>query len=193
MDEILEFFQKLWEILGKFPLYFWIGNLFSLLAMGTDALSSTRKTARGLLVVQTVSQFFYGASSIALKGYSSAVQNGVSVMRNVFAISKQKQKWLEWVLVTLAVVLGLVFNNLRWLGLLPVVANFGYTLAVFRFKDKEYSLKFAFAINVFMFGIFNFAIQNYVSVVANVIVFVMTVVYLIKGWKTRNAAPAEKT
>ena len=77
--------------------------------------------------------------------------------------------------------LGIYFNNLSWLGWLPVVANLEYSLAVFRFKNDEYSLKIAFAINVFMFGIFNFAIKNYVAVVANVVVLVMTIAYLIKG------------
>ena len=158
-----------------------VGNLCSLAAMGSDSISATRKTPKGVLVAQMFSQLFFGAGSIILKGYSSAVQNGVSVARNLFAISNQKQKWIEWLLVVLGVGLGIYFNNLSWLGWLPVVANLEYSLAVFRFKNDEYSLKIAFAINVFMFGIFNFAIKNYVAVVANVVVLVMTIAYLIKG------------
>ena len=158
-----------------------IGNLCSLAAMGSDGLSASRKTAKGVLLVQQFSQIFYGASAIVLGGYSSAVQNGISLCRNFLAMSKCTQKWIEWLLIVLAVVLGFVFNNLSWLGWLPIVANLEYSLAVFRFKNDEYSLKIAFAINVFMFGIFNFAIQNYVAVVANVIVFVMTIIFLLKG------------
>lgn len=163
-----------------------VGNLCSLLAMGSDGVSAASKTPKGVLLAQTCSQLFFGAGSIILKGYSAAVQNGVSVVRNLCAISNQKQKWIEWLLVILGVALGIFFNNLGLLGWLPVVANLEYSLAVFRFKDDEYSLKVAFAINVFMFGIFNFAIKNYVAVVANVIVFIMTIVFLIKGWKTRK-------
>lgn len=158
-----------------------VGNLCSLAAMGSDGLSATRKTAKGVLFVQQFSQIFYGASAIVLKGYSSAVQNGISLCRNFLAMRRCEQKWIEWCLILLGVVLGLCFNNLGWLGWLPVVANLEYSLAVFRFKNDEYSLKIAFAINVFMFGIFNFAIKNYVAVVANIVVFVMTVVFLLRG------------
>ena len=37
-----------------------IGNICSLLAMGTDSLSSTRKTTRDVLLVQCLSQLIYG-------------------------------------------------------------------------------------------------------------------------------------
>ena len=36
-----------------------IGNICSLLAMGSDSISATRKTARGVLWMQTLSQLFY--------------------------------------------------------------------------------------------------------------------------------------
>ena len=37
------------------------------------------------MYVQIISQFFYGASSIVLKGYSSTAQNIVAVFRNLAA------------------------------------------------------------------------------------------------------------
>lgn len=157
-----------------------LGNLFSLFAMGSDALSASRKTARGILLVQILSQIFYGISAIVLKGYSGAVQNGVSLIRNLFAIGKKEQKILQWLLLAAAVGFGLYFNNLGLLGWLPVVANVEYSLAVLYFSKNEYALKLAFAVNVFMFGIFNFAIQNYIAVGGNLFVFIMTVIYLIK-------------
>ena len=39
------------------------------------------------MAVQIVSQFFYGASSIVLKGYSSTAQNIVAVFRNFAAMN----------------------------------------------------------------------------------------------------------
>ena len=43
-----------------------IGNLCALLAMGTDAISATRKTAKGMLWMQTLSQVIYCVGTIAL-------------------------------------------------------------------------------------------------------------------------------
>ena len=118
-----------------------IGNVCSLLAMVTDSISSTRKTAKGVLLVQSLSQLIYFIGTVVLKGYSGAVQNAVSILRNFVAIRDIRSKYVEWALVGLGVVLGLAFNNLGFMGLLPVIANFQYTIAVFRFQDNQRALK----------------------------------------------------
>lgn len=165
-----------------------IGNLCSLLAMITDSIGSTRRTARGMLAMQSLSQMFFGLGAVVLKGYSAAVQNGLSIVRNFFAMSGKKCSWLEWLLVALGVVLGLGFNNLGLVGLLPVVANFTYSITVFRFKENEYALKTVFLTNVVMFIVFNAFIYNVVGVVANTVVLVMTASALLREHKSRRAA-----
>ena len=90
------------------------------------------------------------------------------------------------VLVAAGVGLGLSFNNLGIVGLLPVIANLEYSLAVFCFGDNERALKIAFAINAVMFLIFNFVIWNFVGVIANAVVIVMTVLFLIRDRKNRE-------
>ena len=157
-----------------------IGNICSLLAMGTDAISSTRKTAKGVLVVQCLSQLIYGIGTVVLKGYSGAAQNLVSIIRNLVAIRQIKSRAVEWILAALGVVLGLCFNNLGWMGVLPVVANFQYTLAIFRFQDNERALKTSFMVSVALFGIFNLAIFNIVGFCTNMVVAVTTAIYLIR-------------
>lgn len=157
-----------------------IGNICSLLAMVTDSVSSTRKTAKGVLLVQSLSQIIYCAGAVILRGYSAAVQNAVSVGRNLIAIRGETPKWLQWLLVALGVVLGLWFNNLGFVGLLPVIANLEYSLAIFRFQDNERALKLAFLISVGLYGIFNIFILNIVGVLTNSAVVIMTAVYLIR-------------
>ena len=161
-----------------------LGNVFSLCASISDTLSSSRKTAKGVLLVQCLSQVFYLASTLALKGYSAAVQNAVSIFRNLAAISKKENKLVEWILVILGVVLGLLFNNRGFIGLLPVVANLEYTLAVFRFKDNERALKIAFAICIALFMVFNVALLNFVGAITNAMVLVMTILFVVKGGKS---------
>ena len=160
-----------------------IGNVCSLLAMVTDSISSTRKTAKGVLLVQSLSQLIYFIGTVVLKGYSGAVQNAVSILRNFVAIRDIRSKYVEWALVGLGVVLGLAFNNLGFMGLLPVIANFQYTIAVFRFQDNQRALKISFAIAVGMFAVFNIAIFNVVGVVSNSVVFITTLAVLLKSGK----------
>ena len=163
-----------------------IGNLCSLFATIADVVSTSRKKVRDFLLFQCIGQAFYLLGTLVLKGYSAAVQNAVCILRNLAAIKNIKSKVLEWALVGIALVLGLVFNNMGWLGLLPVVANFQYSLAVFRFKDREVPLKISFLINVVMYMVFNFVIFNYVGTIANGFLIVSTIVFLVKHQKEKE-------
>ena len=160
-----------------------VGNLFSLLAMVADSFSSSRKTVRGMLLVQCLGLGFFAASSICLKGYSAAVQNVVGIFRNLLASSKYQSKKLEWVMVGLAVGLGLLFNNLGLIGTLPVIGNLEYTVAMFRVKDNERVLKFAFLVSICMYAVFNLYIKNFVGLIANIVVISVTASFLIRGGK----------
>lgn len=163
-----------------------VGNLCSLFATVADVVSTSRKKVKDFLLYQCVGQFFYLFGTIVLKGYSAAVQNAVCILRNLAAVKNIKSKILEWSLVTVALVLGLVFNNMGWLGLLPVVANFQYSLAVFRFKDREVPLKISFLINVVMYMVFNFAIRNYVGSAANAFLLFSTILFLVKHQREKD-------
>ena len=163
-----------------------IGNICSLCAMISDSISGTRKNRSQILGIQILSQFFYGAGSIILKGYSSTVQNVVAVLRNLAAMKNIKSKVIEWTLIILGVVLGIVFNNRGLIGWLPIIANLEYSLAVFRFKDSEKGIKIALIINMLMFSFFSFAIMNYVGVVTNIVVAVTTSISLIKEARQRK-------
>ena len=56
-----------------------VGNICALAAMVSDSVSGTRKKRNEILGIQLLSQFFYAAGSIVLKGYSSTAQNVVAV------------------------------------------------------------------------------------------------------------------
>ena len=164
-----------------------IGNLFSVLATGADLWGASRKSARAMLWAQTVSQGFLGISSLVLGGYSAVVQNVVSMIRNLTALREKTSQWIEYLLVALGVVLGIVCNNLGVIGWLPVVANLEYSIAVFRLKHNERLLKAAFALCIVLYIIFNLAICNYVGAVSNVAVLITTVVSICKtGTGSRN-------
>ena len=123
---------------------------------------------------------FYGASSIVLQGYSSTAQNIVAVFRNFAAAKNVKSRVLEWILIVAGVVLGVVLNNRGLLGLLPIVANLEYSIAVFRFKDNQKALKLSFILNMIMYAAFSLVIMNYVGVASCSVIAVTTAVSLIK-------------
>jgi hypothetical protein len=156
--------------------------------MVSDSVSGTRKKRSEILAIQMLSQVFYGVGTIILKGYSSTAQNVVALLRNLAAMKNVKSKAVEWTLILLGVVLGIVFNNRGLIGWLPVVANLEYSVAVFRFRDQERNLKIAFILNMIMYVVFSLAIMNYVGVVANIVVAVTTALSLIRE---RREAPSQ--
>ena len=157
-----------------------IGNLFSLCAMVSDSVSGTRKKHSEIMAVQIVSQFFYAASSIALKGYSSTAQNVVAVFRNLAAMKNVKSKVLERALILAGVALGIAFNNRGLLGWLPIIANLEYSISVFRLKDNERALKLAFIVNMIMYAVFSVVIMNYVGAVSCTVIAVTTALSLLR-------------
>lgn len=157
-----------------------VGNVCSLFAMGTDSLSSSRKTINSMLWFQNASQLFYGIGAVVLKGYSGAVQNVVCIVRNIVVIKRINSKFVEWMLAIFGVVFGLCFNNLGLMGLFPIIANLQYTLAVFKFKDNERAIKISFLISAILFVFFSLAIWNFVGICTNIVVAVTTTIHLIK-------------
>ena len=158
-----------------------LGNILSLLAMCSDSFSSSRKTTKGVLMAQNLSQVFYGLSSLVLGGYSAVVQNGVSILRNFVAMQSKSIKAIEWGLIAIGVGLGIFFNNLGLVGWLPILANLEYSIAVFRFKENERALKAAFMVCCILYTIFNVFIYNAVGVVSNLVVITSIITFLWKG------------
>ena len=157
-----------------------VGNILSLCAMTSDSISGTRKKLSEIMGIQIVSQFFYGASSIVLKGYSSTAQNVVAVFRNLAAMKNVKSKALEWGLVLAGIVLGVTLNNRGLLGWLPIIANLEYSVSVFKFKDNEKALKLAFIINMVMYAVFSVVIMNYVGALSCAVIAITTAISLVR-------------
>ena len=160
-----------------------IGNGCSLLAMFTDSVSTTQKTTKRILLTQCVSQVIYCIGTAALKGYSGAVQNIVSILRNLFAIREKPNRFVEWGLILLGVALGLVCNNMGVLGLLPTIANLQYALIILKLRQNEALLKGSFLLHAAMFAVYNGALYNLVGIVTNSIVVITTAISLVKCLK----------
>ena len=157
-----------------------IANLLFLLTVIPDTVSASRKNPKAILGWQTVSQMFYGVGSLLLNAPSASVQNLVNIFRNLFAISDQQTRAVQWALTVLGVVLGALFNNRGLWGWLPIVASLLYSLTVLFFGHDERKLKIVFAITLFVYAIFNIPLYNVVGAISNSVVFVSTVVFLLR-------------
>ncbi len=90
------------------------------------------------------------------------------------------------IMILACVVLGIIFNNRGLPGWLPIVANFEYSVAVFRLKDNEKLLKIAFILNMVMFAVFSAIILNFIGAASCVVIAVTTAISLIKSRQEHN-------
>ena len=161
-----------------------IGNASSGCAMITDSVSGTLKTQKSILILQTVSQFFFMLSSIVLKGYSATVQNAVAIVRNIVAMKGKTSRSVEFIFIAAPVILGLFLNNRGVIGLLPVMASLEYSIAVFRYETQPVKLKLAFIVYNLMFTVFDVAVLNFVGSIAGIVIITTTVISVVKTKKS---------
>lgn len=164
-------------------LNFILGNVCGILAMLSDSYSATKTSKKDILLTQSISQFIYGTSSIFLKGYSASVQNFMSIVRNFIALKENPSDFIQWILIIVSVVLGVIFNNRGIAGWLPILANLEYSIAVVYVKNNETLLKISFLITVILYTLFNIYILNIVGTITNSIVIISYATSIYKDLK----------
>lgn len=170
-----------------------LGNVFSGLSVVSDLYSISKKTAKGVLLVQTFTMLLYILSTLCFNAYSAVVQNVFGMIRNIFAIKKYNSKILQVALVVLPAIIGVMVNNQAFIGLLPVIANLEYSVGIFLFRDKVIPLKLALLANYAMFAVFNFAVQNYVGFVNSNILMIYDIIAIVKAVKSKNNPSESET
>lgn len=156
-----------------------LGNIASLFANLFDVIGATRKTKKKILFFQLFSYAFYTITNLLLKSYSTVIQNLFAIVRNVIAYFGVKSKYVEYAIVTGSFILGIYFNNLGFIGLLPVIANLEYSICLFKLKDVI-KLKISLLICNSMFIILNLYISNYVGFTFTLITVISQIIDLIR-------------
>ena len=157
-----------------------LGNITSLLSCLLDSYSATKKNKKDMLTVQCFSVVVYAISNTLLKAYSTVVQNVCALVRNVLAAKGIKNKVIEYLIIALALFFGIYFNNLGFIGLLPVFGNVEYSICLFVLKDNVKGVKLSFLICNICFIILNIYVKNYVGFFFTTITAITTAVEIFK-------------
>ncbi|MDO4500795.1 MAG: YgjV family protein [Erysipelotrichaceae bacterium] len=158
-----------------------IGNVLALIANFFATLNGTRKNKKDMILCDIGAASFFTISDIVLKGYSGAVQNVVAVLRNLIALYRPDDKYLGKILIALGVILGIYFNNLGFIGLLPVATCFYYSVCVIDKHCGPRQCKIAFILNTIAFAIYSIVIYSIVGLVLNTFVAVTAIISLKKN------------
>lgn len=141
-------------------------NVIGGIAMVIFLLSTLIKEKKNLLKVESVAHLLLIISEALNKTFSSIVQEVISIIRNIFIIFGKTNKIIMVLLLSIATILGIVFNilvdNNSWIGYLPIIANLEFGLCAFlNIKDKY--LKLSLCLSNILWAIFFIISGNYLS------------------------------
>jgi hypothetical protein len=125
--------------------------------------SGTLKQRNKILYFQTIQIALSVISNIVLGGITGAIINAISLVRNILCY-KEKLGLKEKIIITiLAIVLSLKFNNLKIIGLLPLISTITYLWLMNIKNVKKFKLLISFT--MLMWFIYDIIIQSYTSAI----------------------------
>ena len=105
-----------------------IGNIIALIASIIMVYSGYLKQKKKILYVQTIQIGLSVLSNIVLGGITGAIINAISYVRNILCYKEKLNNTSKIILIVLATILSLYFNNLGIIGLLPLISSITYIL-----------------------------------------------------------------
>lgn len=138
-----------------------IGNIISLLASVLMTYSGYIKSKGKFLIVQIMQMSLSALSNFILGGITGTIINLVNIIRNVLCYKNKLNKYSIALILTLSISLSLYFNNLSFIGLLPLLSTILYT-TLMNIKDIK-KFKYLTIITMLLWLIYDICIMNYVS------------------------------
>ena len=151
-----------------------IGNIIALIASILMVLAGFQKKKKKILFIQIIQIALSVISNLVLGGYTGAIINAVSCVRDILCYKEKMGDKEKIIIIILAVGLSFVFNNLGWIGLLPLAATVVYI--IFMNTKDVVRFKILIIFSMIMWLIYDLYIKSYtsgvfdfMSVIANLI------------------------
>lgn len=161
-----------------------IANIIALIASLLMVYTGYIKKKERILFFQTIQIGLSVISNIILGGITGAIINILGLIRNILCYKEKLNKVAQWILIILSVLLGVYFNNLALIGLLPIVSNVVYILFM-NIKDVT-KFKYLIIFTMTMWLIYDIYIMSYTSAVfdlGNIIANIISIIQIKKSDK----------
>ena len=157
-----------------------IGNFFSLLAATCLVISVIKKNKNDLVLWQLRAIIFSVFSCFALKAFAALITCITDLIRNTLAWKNKLTFRLTILLVALSIVIGLIINNLGFIGLLAIVASASYTIFMYTTKNEQ-QMRWALVLNQSLWVIHNLYIMAFPSVITEITITAWTLLQIYKN------------
>lgn len=138
-----------------------IGNMIALIASIIMVYSGYLKQKKKILYAQTIQIGLSVLSNIILGGITGAIINVISCVRNILCYKEKLNNMSKIILIALATILSLLFNNLGIIGLLPLISTIIYILLM-NIKDVI-KFKYLIIFTMILWLFYDLYIKSYTS------------------------------
>lgn len=166
-------------------IYIIIGNIIALIASIIMVYSGFLKQKKTILYTQTIQIGLSVLSNIVLGGITGAIINALSCVRNILCYKDKLDLKAKIILIFLATMLSLMFNNLGIIGLFPVISTITYILLM----NTKDIIKFKWLIifTMLMWLIYDLFIKSYTSAIFDFMNIVANIISIIQiGLKNKK-------
>lgn len=163
-----------------------IANIIALIGSLLLVFTGSSKEKSKIIIIQTIQIILFIISNILLGGITGAIINILCIIRNVLYYKNLLKTNAKAILIILSLIFTIPFNNLGFIGLLPLISNITYIL--FMHLKNVVHFKLLIAFNTFTWLIYDFYIKSYTSTVFDFLTIVATFIsiYQIKHANKKN-------
>lgn len=155
-----------------------IGNIIALIASFLMIYYSILKEKKEILIVQSIKIGLLALSNIILGGITGAIVNIIGLIRNIICY-KNKLGLKEKIIISLLnIILTLMFNNLGFIGLLPLASTVIYVWLMNTKDVKKFKLLIASTMVLWL--IYDITIKSYTSAIFDFLTVIANIVTLIQ-------------
>lgn len=161
-----------------------IGNIVALLASFIMVYSGYVKQKKKIIFIQTIQLIMFVLSNIILGGFTGAIINTISCIRNIICYKDKLNKKVKIILILLSTLMSFTFNNLGFIGFFPLISTISFTL--FMNTKNVIKLKYLIIFTAFLWLVYDLCINSYTSAFfdfLSIIVNFISIVQIIKRTK----------
>ena len=155
-----------------------LGNIVALMASLVMMYSGYVKIKKKILLWQIANIILFIISNAILGGITGVIINVISLVSNILCYKDKLNIQARSILIVLATVLSLTFNNLSFIGLFPLFAMI-INIALMNLKDVQ-KFKLMIITTMILWASYDIVIKSYTSCVFDILTIITNTVAIVQ-------------
>ena len=164
--------------------YIIIANIIATIASLIMIYSGVIEDKKKFLRVQNTHVFLQMISNSLLNGISGVINNVLTIIRNVLSVNNKLNIFAKIIITMISIVLTVIFNNLGFIGLFPLMASILYIW--YMNTPDIIKLKILNIVTLILWLFYDFTIMSYSSVVFEILTIISNSISIYKISKMRK-------